>query len=612
VDRSYLDRSDVDRSHLDRPDLDECVMELTRARRVRSCAALAAAALLAPLAAALPASAATAAEPGGRYIVRAEPGRLDTVRREVAALGGSVDRTLGIIDAVSATLPAGAASRLQSQRGVREVTPNVPVHLLGTTTSAYSTVGDANSLWNISRLTGANTMWISGYTGAKIDVALIDSGVAPVTGLSDPAKLVHGPDLTPESQNPATANLDTFGHGTHMAGIIAGRDPGADLSAVAYGTDTTSLVGVAPDARIVSVKAADAQGDTDVSQVIAGIDWVVQHAHDPGYNIRVLNLSYGTDSAQPYQLDPLAYAAEQAWKSGIVVVASAGNSGAASGRMVDPAMDPFVLAVGADDTRNSASTNDDVVPDFSSRGDGVRNPDLVAPGVHVQGLRVPGSFVDSSYFATGGIDDRFMRGGGTSQAAAVVSGAVALTLSARPTLTPDQVKALLKGLASPLPVADRQAQGAGLINLRKVKTTTVTSLPQAFLPATGLGTLEGARGSAHLVLNGVTLAGEQDLLGAPFSSAAMAVLEAAQTSWVGGTWNGRTWAGSSWTGTTWTSGIWAGSAWDGRTWAGRTWADGSWDGRTWAGGTWAGRTWAGAGWDGRTWAGRTWADSLWG
>jgi serine protease AprX len=592
-------------------------MELTGAGRLRACAALAAVALLAPLAAALPASAsaasaAAASDPAGSYIVRAQPGRLDAVRREVAALGGSVDRTLGIIDAVSATLPTGGAARLRSDAVVREVTANAPVHLLTTSTSSYSAVGDANSLWNINRLTGANTMWLSGYTGAKVDVALLDSGVAPVGGLADPAKLVHGPDLTPESQNPATANLDTYGHGTHMAGIIAGRDPGVDLTAVAYGTDTTSFVGIAPDARIVSVKAADAQGDTDVSQVIAGIDWVVQHAHDPGFNIRVLNLSYGTDSAQPYQLDPLAYAAEQAWRSGIVVVASAGNSGAASGRMVNPAIDPFVLAVGADDTRSSTSTNDDVVPDFSSRGDGVRNPDLLAPGVHVQGLRVPGSNVDTSYFATGGIDDRYMRGSGTSQAAAVVSGAVALTLSARPTLTPDQVKALLKGLALPLPVADRQAQGSGLLNLRKVRTTAVTSLPQVFVPSTGLGTLEGSRGSGHLVLNGVTLAGEQDVLGAPFSSAAMAALEAAQSSWVGGTWNGRTWAGSGWTGRTWASGVWTGSAWDGRTWAGRTWADGCWDGRTWAGGTWAGRTWAGGSWDGRTWAGRTWADNLWG
>ena len=114
--------------------------------------------------------------------------------------------------------------------------------------------------------------------------------------------MIYGPDLSLESQAPNLTELDTFGHGTFMAGLIAGRDGAA---AQPYDDDpATDYRGIAPDARIVSVKVATADGGTDVSQVIAGIDWVVQHAHDPGLNIRVLNLSYGTNSTQPYQRRP--------------------------------------------------------------------------------------------------------------------------------------------------------------------------------------------------------------------------------------------------------------------------------------------------------------------
>src|SRR5205085_610013 len=163
---------------------------------------------------------------------------------------------------------------------------------------------------------GAPSWWNAGYTGKGIDVAVIDSGTSPVEGLDAPGKVVYGPDLSFESQAPNLTNYDTYGHGTFMAGLIGGND----------GT-SGGYQGIAPDARIISLKVGTADGGADVTQVIAAIDWVVQHAHDPGFNIRVLNLSYGTNSTQPAAVDPLAYAAEQAWKHGIVVVAAAGNSG---------------------------------------------------------------------------------------------------------------------------------------------------------------------------------------------------------------------------------------------------------------------------------------------
>ncbi len=115
----------------------------------------------------------------------------------------------------------------------------------------------------------------------------------------------------------------------------------------------------------MNVKVADAHGTSDVSQVLAAIDWVVQHRRAGGLDIRVLNLSFGTDSVQSYKVDPLAHAVETAWETGIVVVTSAGNSGNSDGRLTMPAADPFVLAVGATDSKGTRDKHDDVVPAFS-------------------------------------------------------------------------------------------------------------------------------------------------------------------------------------------------------------------------------------------------------
>ena len=282
-----------------------------------------------------------------------------------------------------------------------------------------------------------------------------------------------------------------------MAGLIAGRDaaipPGKeDEEADHY------FVGAAPGARIVSIKVAASDGATDVSQVIAAIDWIVQHRNSDGLNIRVLNLSFGTDGTQDYQLDPLAYAAEVAWHHGIVVVVAAGNSGFGTPQLNNPAYDPYVIAVGGDDTRGTDDPKDDVIPSWQSRGNALRHPDLVAPGKSIISLRDPGSFVDEANPGARVGASRFIKGSGSSQAAAIVSGAVATILEQHPELTPDQVKALLMQTAVPLPNADPVAQGAGLINLhraREAKLSTVADAVQTWPRSTGLGSLQLARGS---------------------------------------------------------------------------------------------------------------------
>ncbi len=291
--------------------------------------------------------------------------------------------------------------------GRRRLSVALPIVLLTTTVAAtgvqaagYDPASDVNSMASVTDYTGAQAWWAAGYTGQGVDVALIDSGVAPVQGLTTPGKIVYGPDLSLESQAPNLTNLDTFGHGTFMAGLIAGRD---DSLTAPYGDAPASAYrGMAPDARIVSIKVATADGGVDTSQVIAAIDWVVQHRNDNGLNIRVLNLSYGTNSSQWYGVDPLAYAVEQAWDAGIVVVAAAGNSGfqskGSSPALANPAYDKRIIAVGASDSMGTATMADDTVPDFSAaaKTGSARAPDFVAPGVHLEGLRVANSWIDTN------------------------------------------------------------------------------------------------------------------------------------------------------------------------------------------------------------------------
>jgi serine protease AprX len=427
----------------------------------------------------------------------------------------------------------------------------------------------------VARVINANDAYAAGAKGQGIDVAVIDSGVTPVPGLDGPNKLVIGPDLSFDAPSAGVANLDGYGHGTAMASIIAGNDG-----------DSGGFRGVAPKARVVSVKVGAANGTVDVSQVIAGIDWAVEHAHDPGLNIRVMNISLGTSSTQSYVLDPLAHAAENAWRHGIVVVASVGNDGTLNRNVANPAMDPFLIAVGASDPHGTVARNDDTVADFSSRGSSDRHADLVAPGAYIVGLRDPGSYLDQTYPGAR-VGDRFFRGSGTSQAAAVVSGAVADLLSARPGLTADQVKRVLKKSAGSIS-GSTNFVGAGQLDLGAALTTGVSDdFAQNFPFSTGAGSLELARGATHVAMNGVPLVGERDIFGKPWNSAAMAAAEEAGATWSGGTYNGATWSGATWSGATWSGATWSGATWSGATWSGATWSGATWSGATWSGGDWA-------------------------
>ncbi|MFZ0159133.1 MAG: S8 family serine peptidase [Kineosporiaceae bacterium] len=503
----------------------------------------------------------------------------------------STSTSTSSLESALAALAAAYEAELTNPTGELSANPD----------GSFDPATDPGSLYNVARIIGADKAWAAGYTGAGVDVAVIDTGVSPVPGLTS-GNVVNGPDLSFDSQSPALTDLDAFGHGTHMASLIAGRD---EQSAPKDYPDDGKFAGIAPDARLVSLKVGASDGAVDVSQVIAAVTWVTEHAHTDGLNIRVLSLSYGTDATSWSLSDPMTYAVEQAWNAGIVVVVAGGNDGTDRLTLANPAMDPRIIAVGASDAQGTLDTANDTVPYFSARGNLLRHVDLVAPGTHIAGLAVPGSVLTETY-PSGLVASRYLRGSGTSQAAAVTAGAAALLLQRYPTLTPDQVKAMLVATAHGATGTPVTFRGAGVLDIRAAQLMTpptVTALPGY---ATGTGSLEAARGTSRVAQDDVELTGEQDIFGRAWNPTQYATLAAARSTWSGGMWNGTTWTGTGWNGTSWT-----GRSWTGRSWTGRSWTDSTWTGRSWTGRAWVGDAWIGRSWTGRSWTDATWSGALW-
>jgi serine protease AprX len=303
-----------------------------------------------------------------------------------------------------------------------------------------------------------------------------------------------------------------------------------------------------------------------------------------------------------------------AWRKGVLVVVAGGNDGTKNVQLANPALDGNLLAVGAEDPMGTASLTDDTVPEFSNRGTSIRHVDVVAPGVHILGLRVPNGLVDQAY-PSARVGTRFFRGSGTSQSTAVVSGAAALLFQRYPALTPQQVKMILTCGASWMAKGTALNSGAGIVSVTNAMALSSSSTAKALASTTtatfgdGSGSLELSRGSSHISLGGVALTGQKDIFGRAVGSTALATTSLAGTAWsADGTWNGSRWVGSSWTSTgdwatvTWTSNTWTGSRWVADTWTSRRWVSGSWDAATWES-----RRWVDSSWDSRRWVAASWS-----
>lgn len=262
--------------------------------------------------------------------------------------------------------------------------------------------------WGVERINAPDAWRYS--RGAGVKVAVLDSGI----DLSHPdLHVAGGVNLIDHKQ---TYN-DDRGHGTHVAGTIAALD------------NRQGVVGVAPDARLYAVKVIDKNGEIWASDVVEGLEWSVKNRMD------VVNMSFGSPEDDP----AIRKAISRAHKSGLVLVASAGNEGPKPNSVHYPALYPEVIAV-------SAIDQNDAIASFSSVGPQVA---LAAPGVGVYSTFMGGGYATMS---------------GTSMAAPHVTGVAALRLSQHPGETPDQVAAALKKGADRLPGLTRDQQGAGLVD----------------------------------------------------------------------------------------------------------------------------------------------------
>jgi len=375
-------------------------------------------------------------------------GLVGCVVNDVLKLGGTVLGQLPIVNGLVASLDYNGILSLSNQSNVIYISKDRPL------TPFFD---------NAAPAVNASAAWQSNYTGAGIGVALIDSGVnnhpdLATTGLLPLSRIVYNKSFVPGDSSAA----DPYGHGTHIAGLIAGN-----------GTSSTGLIysntfrGIAPGAQIVNLRVLDANGSATDSSVIAAINQAV--ALKSQYNIRIINLSLGRGVFESYKLDPLCQAVEKAWKNGIVVVVAAGNNGrylptSGYSTVTSPGNDPYVLTVGAMKPMGTPQRSDDLIASYSSKGptilDHVVKPDLVAPGnllvstetsnTNLYNTELNNRVPYSAYVYGGSSSPSkvYFELSGTSMATGVVSGAVADLLQAHPSLTPDQVKARLMKTAS--------------------------------------------------------------------------------------------------------------------------------------------------------------------
>jgi serine protease AprX len=541
----------------------------------------------------------------GRYIVRATGAILDA-EKAVLAVGGKVTSRLEIVNSIAAELTPAQRNALAASVSVDRITANAALKPMGAIADelGFEPDKDKGSPRSVGKEIGADKLWANGLTGKGVDVAVIDTGVNPVKGLE--GRVIDGPDLSLDVPflTAAQKSRDMHGHGTHMAGIIAGRDPEVtDIS------KPQRFIGIAPEARIVNVRVGAASGAVDVSQVISGIEWVVRNKKANGLNIRVINLSYGTPSTLNFWDDPVAAAAEAAWKSGIVVVVAAGNDGSVN-NVTSPANSPMIIAAGATGRKQGVTT-------FTNSG-GSRNPDLWAPGSSVVSLTAGADDSVNRRGGPGRVGNRFRRGTGTSQSAAVISGAAALLLQAFPTATPDQIRIAMIRSNSKDPLKLGQLGGVGeigsFVNLdRAMKLVPVTgeadSLVRDFVAKfnapvglRGSGSLDGSRGANVVVAsNGTKLTGNIDWMGNSWSG----------NSWSGNSWSGNSWSGNSWSGNSWSGNSWSGNSWSGNSWSGNSWSNAGWTGNSWSGNSWSGNSWSGNSWSGNSWSGNSWSSNVW-
>ncbi|MGZ4617621.1 MAG: S8 family serine peptidase [Frankiaceae bacterium] len=508
---------------------------------------------------------------------------LAQIGQQVRAAGGEVTDELPLVNGVIARLPAGA-----DLPGL-QTTADAPLKVASDSTDQAGS--DA-----ASTIRATMGLPAQGNEGSGVTVALVDTGVADVPDLA--GKIVDHVNVT------GGRDGDGYGHGTFLAGLIAGS---GQASNGAY-------QGAAPGARILDVRVAGKDGSTSLARVLTGLQRVA--ALGSG-KVQVVNLALSSDSPLPAQIDPLNNALETLWMMGFTVVVPSGNDGDQG--VGSPGVDPTLLTAGALDEQGTADRTDDRVADFSGYdpSGATKKPDLVAPGTHVIGLRAPGSVVDTTY-PNSRVGTDYFRGSGTSMSTALTSAAAADVLGTRSELTPDAVKALLIGSAySAGGLADPTSAGAGGLDVAAAMdaapTADNTSAPDDLLPPGDAKTWD--RFADAMLRGNLTKAAKLWDKLSPESRRWVQVqwskLSPESRRWVADSWTSRRWVATDASLDDWQSRFWASRRWVSRRWAADSWNSRRWVAQNWMSRRWVDDDWASRRWVSDDWASRRWVDSVW-
>ena len=439
----------------------------------------------------------------------------DAAEQAVGELGGEITDRLSIINALVVNISAVGAYQLAQNPAVRWISPDAPVEK----TAAWNpdvNIANLKNAFNAS--IKATKAWDRGLTGKGVTIAQLDSGVSALADVFDGRILA----TATYSGTTGASGWDVYGHGSHVSGIMMGSGKSSG----------GKYIGVAPEVNLVSVRVSENDGSLKVSNVISGMQWLL--ANKDKYNIRAVNISLNSSVMESYLTSPLCAAAEILWFNKIVVVTSAGNAG--SKNLYPPANDPFVITVGAVDDKGTTSISDDTIAKFSGYGttpDGVVKPDLVAPGVNIVGALASLGNKLSKDHPTHVVDGLFFRMSGTSMAAPMVTGAIALLLQDEPTLTPDQVKYRLTSTANKTWAGySKTKAGAGYLDIDKAIIGTSTAKTNTSV-------------KYNLLIKPVsTFKGIWD-----------------SVSWTAVSWTAVSWTAVSWTAVSWTA-DWNSTTWD--------------------------------------------------
>lgn len=449
---------------------------------------------------------------GDLALVHTTSGAAGALSVKLSGLGATDVETEAAADTVIARLSSGALAAIKTDPTVTLASADATVVATDWHPRGYESAGGDNTD-NTSNATSvalqaidAPRAW-STTMGAGVTVAVMDTGIAAHPDLA--GKVLTRMDFVRDG----TTSYDPAGHGTHIAGIIAANG---------------GMKGVAPAAKLVSLRVLDANGAGKLSNIARAFDWLLQHRTQ--YAIKVVNLSWGMPQATSYNNDLLSGFVESAWFAGVTVVAASGNAGA--GTISSPASDPFVIASGSFADQGTTKLSDDRESDFSSRAttlDGFAKPDVLAPGEHISSLRVAGdTYLDANGDPVGSPTDLYVKMTGTSAAAGFASGAAALVASAHASWGPNKIKGALVESGRLIP----QASAKGLDAARALATNATAN--------------DGVAPS-KLLVKMLTKSG---------------LIKA------GVTWEGITWESVSWESVTWEGVTWEGVTWDT---AGVTW-----------------------------------------